>query len=1182
MRKKLFTIAIAAVMLITSVPQTFAAKISNDFAKQTRNIYSLWGDFETPEMIAHITTATEANPRRESYKTTELSLADDGADSSKKSIQVKMAAADSTDYINFHFPAISFEKYKISFWLKTDAPGATDISLMMEYYHWDITEEITIPLVAADGQWYKYEKTWTCADSDTSYRLGDGGAQNIRFALKGCNDAYTFYLDRLSVEPYGLIEDWDYSSVNVHYNHAMGLTPEEPVYGNTDTNPFDDIRNHWSRETIRGLYGAYMVNGMGDGTFAPDKNVTRAEFIKMALGVFDEKTAEYKNTYKDVKKDNWYAGFIAKADSCALIPAEMKKDERILPETPITREEAAAIIANVAKGKGAKAVKNVIFTDASDVSDWAKDAVSDASSYGIINGYEDGTFKPDGKITRAEAAQMLYKVVELNQRLGIYVDADNGDDKNAGTVDAPLKTVYAARDMAKKLSGNMKNDLFIFIRGEHYFDKTLALDETNSGKNGFDIVYTSWGAEKPVFTMAKRFTGFEKHDESKNIWKVYVGKGTHSRQAFFNEVRGIRSRTLGYLKNVELVDNTYYLCDDLELLNVKYPDEIDTIHHVYWTNNRYKVKSITEENGRVRIDFGDYFHQNKYRVVEKNSHSYLIRTPSYLENAYEFLDQAGEWYLNKHDGYMYYIPRNGEDMSTMEVKIPIGQDLIDGMGSSYSHILRNITFDNIQFEGTTRYDIDERGGFAPLQNDLRTGTRENGHDGKTGESPGAAMNFVKCENITFTNNHFRHLGMTCLEFVDGAKYITLEGNEFGDISAHAMLIDDVSLSGWFATKPREKWCEYYEINNNYIHHTSLDHNGSASVGIGFVRHLDFEHNQISYATYSGLHIGWGWPQYMGSGNINYDIDINYNYITDVMYGRVNDGAAIYNLGGASRENDSFPDSPNQGANKLRMMGNYILNTWNSEAVYPDQGSSNWYIANNVSDVGKYLLYKPYNFEKGDVARPHTFYWSHMHSTNISYITYENNYSTHDFAYANGHMNQLESSVEEVNICADRNWPDEAREIIDAAGIEEKYRSNFDLDSTNVFMGNNKWMEIEVNSPEDPGLFVWNSDIELSSLDDYDIRWWFSDPEVLSYKDGKIIATKEGRYEAEVWAVVNGIDMCHHYMIDVHGPTEKVVFNPDKLNMMAGVEIPLAISAIAGDYEKNITYAEDVEVDIHLE
>lgn len=1183
MFKRLFTAFLAVVMLISAAPSVMAAKKNGDFTKQTRNIYYKWGDFETEEQMQQATTSKEANPKRESYKSTEIEWVSGGAEDSMKAIKVNMASADSDDYVNFHFPAIPYEKYQISFWLKTDAPGAESISLMMEFFMYNVTEEITIPLVAADGEWHKYELTWLCSDRDASYKLGDAGAENIRLALNGCTDAYSFCVDRLNVQPYGLVE-WDYSSINTHYDYLMGTTPAEPTYGNVDTTGFEDISSHWAQPVIRSLTSAGYVNGMGDGTFAPNSNVTRAEFIKMAVGVFADRDVTYDGRYKDVAKDSWYAPYIAKADSYVILADKLKEGSKLLPETPITREEAATIITKAAEVQGAKGKSNTTFADEAKISDWAKESVKKAAAYGIISGYDDGTFKPDNKITRAEAAQMLLKVVELTNRMNIYVDADAGNDKNDGTFTAPLKTIEAARDMATKYSDKMQSDIFIFIRGEHYFDKTFTMNEIHSGKNGHDIVYTSWGEEKAVFTMAKKYTGFELHDESKNIWKVYVGEGVHSRQAYFNDVRGIRSRTVGRLKNGWIdEDFTYYLCDNRELLTTKYPQEIDLVMFALWTNNRYTIDKVSEQDGRVRIDPKGYFHENQYRVAYNyNTKQKIVRIPAYLENAYEFLDQGGEWYLNKHDGYMYYIPRDGEDMDTMELKLAIGEELINAEGSSYNAKLTNVTFDNIQFEGTTWFRIDEVGGFAPIQNNLLTGTKENGSDGVEGESGGRSLLFKKCENITFTNNYFRHMATTCLEIIDGAKYITIEGNEFGDTSSHAMLIDDVSVAGFFDARPEETWCEYFEVNNNYIHHTAMEYAGSAAVGIGFVRHFDFSHNQISYSNYSGLHIGYGWPKYINSGSIMYDVEISYNYIHDVTYGRVNDGAAIYNLGGGSRENDSIPDAPNEGLNKLKIINNYISHVWNNDLIYPDQGSSNWYIANNVADKGKYVINETYNFDR-NILLPHTYYWSHMHSANISYMTYENNYSDVDYDYWRGMMNQLESSIEPTKMYPDKNWPQEALDIMAEAGIEEKYRSNFDLESPLVFMGNNKWQIMKVGDAVDPGLYVWDKDINTYDIEDYEIRWWFDDPEALSFEDGKIVAHKPGIYEAEAWTIVNGIEMNHHYQFEVHTGTTDVALNTDRrVNLMADAYIALNVMATNSITTEDVTSSDELIADIKVE
>lgn len=1118
MVKKIFSLLMTVVMLVALIPAVYAA----DFTTNTQNLYYKWGDFETSEQAQQAQTSGET-------KTTTITHVDGGADGSAKALQVTMATADSADYVNFHFPGVANENYTVSFWLKTSEAAATSISVIFSRYNFGKKDEITLPIAATNGTWSKYEFTWTCSDADTAYRSGSGGVTNIRIKLNGVTAGYTYCFDRLSVVPEGLVTGY-YDSINVHYDSLMGTLPQEPEYGIKETTEFSDISTHWAKPAIVSLAAAGYLSGKDETTYAPNDNVTRAEFLKMALGVYDIKEATYDGRFADVTAEKWYAPVVQAADINGLIANELKADGKIYPEQAITREEAASIVAAAAVHQGATlSGATVTFTDEADIADWAKTYVKNAVSYGVISGYDDGTFLPKNNVTRAEAAQMLLNVVEITTRLNIYVDADAGNDANRGTSTAPLATVEAARDMAATYSDSMKNDIRIYIRGEHYFDETFTMNETHSGKNGYNIIYTSWGTDKAIFTMAKKYTGFSLHDSTKNIWKTYVGTGARTRQAYFNEVKGIRSRTVGYLDNCELYQRKYYLCDNTELLDIAHPEDVDIVCHILWVNPVYKVKSIAELDGRVQIVPSDYFLNNQYRLTRTDCGKQTNRKmPSYLENAYEFLDQQGEWYLNEYDGFMYYIPRNGEDMETMECKIPFGEDLIDARGTSYDAKLTNVTFDNILFEGTTGLRVDEVGGYAPIQNGLLTGTREASNDGKTGQSIGASMHFERCENIIFSNNVIRHMGNTCLEFIDGAQYITIEGNEFYESSSHAILIDDVSLSGWRKDKNQDNWCEYININNNYIHHVARDYKTSAAVGIGYVRHADLSHNEISYVPNSGYHIGWDWTKFANTGTVMYDVEVSYNYIHDCFYDRVNDGAPIYTLGASSAECDTIPDAPNSGLNKNRIIGNYIVNTWNSDGVYPDQGSTSWYIANNVFDKGEYVINETYNFDR-TIGLPEGFYWSHMHKSNIGYMTYENNYATHN--YGSDAMKQSESSVGATNIYADRSWPEAAQAIIVSAGIEEKYRDNFNLDGAKIFVGNNKWQTVTVGNSVDPGLYILGDDNASFSLSDYDIRWWFDDPTALTYENGAIIARKAGTYEAEVWAVVDGIDMCQHYMFE---------------------------------------------------
>ena len=77
--------------------------------------------------------------------------------------------------------------------------------------------------------------------------------------------------------------------------------------------------------------------------------------------------------------------------------------------------------------------------------------------------------------------------------------------------------------------------------------------------------------------------------------------------------------------------------------------------------------------------------------------------PLYIENAYEFLDAAGEWYLDTATGTLYYKPLSGQDMSTADVEVPKLQSLIS-VGGTYSSPATHIAFSGLQFSGTSWLD----------------------------------------------------------------------------------------------------------------------------------------------------------------------------------------------------------------------------------------------------------------------------------------------------------------------------------------------------------------------------------------------------------------------------------------------------------------------------------------------
>ncbi len=166
-----------------------------------------------------------------------------------------------------------------------------------------------------------------------------------------------------------------------------------------------DITTHWAKDIIARLIEADIVTGCPDGTFKPDKPITRAEFTVMLVKAL-KLQAKPGNTYTDTAS-HWAKDSIATASAYGIIAG--LGQNTFGPDNPITREQAAVIISRSAKPEdSAGALK---FTDIDQISPWARSGITAAVKAGFITGYPDGTLQPKKSITRAEAAVILAKLL---------------------------------------------------------------------------------------------------------------------------------------------------------------------------------------------------------------------------------------------------------------------------------------------------------------------------------------------------------------------------------------------------------------------------------------------------------------------------------------------------------------------------------------------------------------------------------------------------------------------------------------------------------------------------------------------------------------------------------------------------------------------------------------------------
>ena len=186
-------------------------------------------------------------------------------------------------------------------------------------------------------------------------------------------------------------------------------TPEN----NADEAVFADCIGHWGAEDIAFMHKNGYVKGMSETSFAPDNNVTRAEFAAMAVRVLGVEEAVYGGAFADVSADDWYAGVVEAAYKAGII---FGSDGLFRPNDNITREEMAVILMRVYRiGGEYTAEGEAEFADSADISSWAAEAINSACELGLINGMGDGTFAPYGNTTRAQAATVLRRLLDKQQ-----------------------------------------------------------------------------------------------------------------------------------------------------------------------------------------------------------------------------------------------------------------------------------------------------------------------------------------------------------------------------------------------------------------------------------------------------------------------------------------------------------------------------------------------------------------------------------------------------------------------------------------------------------------------------------------------------------------------------------------------------------------------------------------------
>lgn len=527
----------------------------------------------------------------------------------------------------------------------------------------------------------------------------------------------------------------------------------------------------------------------------------------------------------------------------------------------------------------------------------------------------------------------------------------SGKDGAGATARKPLRTLTAARNRARRLmAAGAPGATIVLHDGTFRVKHALRLDSRDSGRGRTMVSYQAAHGASPVISGSIKVGGFKLVDPTLSIYMAAVPKGTRSRQLYVNGRRALRARGIanpdGFWRTAD-----GYQAPDASMSTWRRPSDLEFVTYTQWKMMSCPVASIAGNQVTMQ--------QPCWTNVNVFPYEWSFQQISHIENAYELLSDPGEWYLDGPNGALYYIPRNGENMASSTVELPVAERLIEGAGTQTKPV-RNIRFSGITFQHATWMDPSSSNGYAADQSGFHLiggGHQPNviGHDPNPVRTPGN-VSFRFASNIRFVRNTFARLGAVALDFDTGSQSTRVVGNRFDDISSGAVQVGGISPADHHPTSSAQVTRDN-TISNNLIRRTGREFLDSAAIFAGYTTRSKIANNEISNVPWSGVALGWGWGlvdpgSYLGlPGAVpgqwgNYTTPtpslgnrIEYNRISNYLM-KLWDGGGIYTVGqqGTAQTNGTLIRG-NVISAKRRLAG--------GNTIYTDGGSRYVNIEQNV-------------------------------------------------------------------------------------------------------------------------------------------------------------------------------------------------------------------------------------------
>jgi hypothetical protein len=598
-------------------------------------------------------------------------------------------------------------------------------------------------------------------------------------------------------------------------------------------------------------------------------------------------------------------------------------------------------------------------------------------------------------ITRTLSAWILLAenfVVTSAPAVELYV-SPGGNDRNPGTKAKPFATIAHARDAVAKINDKMTEDITVYLLGGTYeLSSSVVFGPADSGNNGHKVIYKAFPGETPIISGGKAIKGWSLHDKEKDIYKASVAD-LEFREIYVNGVRAVRARnpnrtseiTLGdYLGGADMTRKPPYQLkvNPSELSQWNNLNEVEVVMVTHWKQKRARIASF--KDGLISFQSPENTSPAMYHMEQGG-------TPHFYENAYEFLDAEGEFYLNTKEHILYYKPRQGEVMSSVEVIAPRVQTLLDIKGSSRTELVHDIRFEGITFQ-YSKWTEPNRMGFTVMQSATTyTGGAE--FFDKNAPVPGA----VQLQNASHVEIRSCTMRRTSAHAIIAIKDVV------SDCSIIGNYVSDTGAGGIYLLLENDKSTGNV-INDNTIENVGMVYSTGCGILVTCTPDVTIQHNEIRNVRYTGISTGWSWNDKDTAAR---NQDVGFNLIHRVMELH-DDGAGIYTLGKIAGMN--IHDNYIHDIVRSKYSGG-----WSISGIYLDNGSCLKHVHDNVVE-------------------------------NVEAAFFSGNPPNHDNIFErNYHNGPLAKKIEKGNTVKDNtavqeaNWPKEAKEIMENAGPRGVYR-----------------------------------------------------------------------------------------------------------------------------------------------